>query len=108
MNAYLSSVIDTVHSIFTHYVAESLQDSQLAHSKYRVPKWVWISCSVLGLAVCFKLHYDKTYGVWKRQGVPGPKPLPFVGTSYLMALEDDFASMNRKMMAKYGQKGYYG
>ena len=63
---------------------------------------------LLGACVCFKVHYDVTYGVWKRQGVDGPKPVPFFGNMLDMVSFKDLYELNVAFQKKYGAKGYYG
>ena len=73
-----------------------------------IPRWGWVCGGLVGACVCFKVYYDVTYGVWKRQGVDGPKPVPFFGTANVFMTRKSFHDVDKMLAAKYGHKGYYG
>ena len=73
-----------------------------------VPRWVWVGGSVLGAVLCFRFYYQSTYGVWKIQGVPGPKPYPVVGNMLAWMTCKDFFDLEVEEHKEFGSKGYYG
>ncbi len=93
---------------FSSLYGDYLRDSQLGEYVDRVPKWAWVGGSLLGAAVCFYIHYDRVYGVWRKQGVPGPTPLPIFGTTLMSIFAPNFHAVNTTLFQKYGQKGYVG
>jgi len=46
---------------------------------------IFLVCTSLGLA--YQWYYNKTYGYFKRRGIPGPTPMPLLGTSWRMFTE---------------------
>ena len=86
-----------------------LWTSPLAAKLDSIPRWGWVCGGLLGACVCFKVHYDVTYGVWKRQGVDGPTPLPFTGNVLETVVNSkDIFETFVYFSKTYGQKGFFG
>ena len=101
---YVRSTCETINNWRYEYVPiESIQ-----HFAKDVPQWAWIAAAAVGCTVCFKLHYEWYYGVWKRQNIPGPTPLPVLGNNHLLATCKDLNQLNIDLCSKYGKRGYFG
>lgn len=54
------------------------------------------------------IHYVKTYSYWKKRGINGPRPLPFVGNMISKMLSNNPHELALDWVRKYGKVyGYY-
>ena len=73
-----------------------------------LPRWAVVAIAASGCTLSYYVYYEWTYGVWKRQKIPGPTPLPFMGTNHLLVHCKNLHQFNLDMARQYGQKGYFG
>ena len=104
----LSDLTQQVQSEISKLKSQYFVDSGINEALDKVPKWAWITGSLVGAVLCFKVHYDSVFGVWRRQGVPGPPPLPIVGNALTTASSEGLHDINERMARQYGQRGYFG
>ncbi len=97
-----------VSASFNTLYADYVENSPLLEYLESIPRWAWVSGCLLGAAVCFYIRHDRVYGYWKRQGVPGPTPLPVFGNSLDTVKAPSIYALNKMWFDKYGHKGYVG
>ena len=102
---------DSLHSAFSaicrwEYANACIETVQDATKD--VPRWAWVGLAAFGCTVYLKIRHDKTYGIWKRQNVPGPKPLPLIGNSNQFISCENLHQLNIDLNNQYGGKGFYG
>ena len=82
--------------------------SSIHEAIQRLPRWAWVAIATAGYSVSLYFYYDWTYGVWRRQNIPGPKPSLFVGTSNLLVKCKNMHQLNTDLAKEFGHKGYFG
>ena len=61
-----------------------------------------IFISFAGLGLAYHWYYNKKYGYFKRRGIPGPTPIPVLGTSYRLFTEG-ILEMDLNARKKWGK-----
>ncbi|XP_059272010.1 cytochrome P450 3A12-like [Mustela nigripes] len=72
-----------------------------------IPSFSMETCLLVAtILVLFYLYGTSTHGLFKKLGIPGPKPLPFLGTT--LAYQNGFCDFDEKCFRKYGRMwGFY-
>ena len=111
----ISNPITQYFQLFSHHNILSLRVArcQSSFSSIRetfqsLPRWAWVAIATASCSVSLYVYYDWTYGVWRRQNVPGPKPVLFVGTTNLLVNCKNMHQLNTDLAKEFGHKGYFG